>query len=129
MFEIDVPCEVCRPGSDGDLNGLCGVLPGDIVEVREANRPACDRTAVDYPAPVIQKLLALAFGTASVGRMLFTGVFESPDSLVHVPAERADDADIIVVPHVPIGDDIETGKFLLADNGSHRVVILLFIGD
>ena len=59
--------------------------------------------------------------------MLLTGRVEAADALVHVPAERADDADVVVVPHVAVGHDVETGFFLVANHGGDRVVVRLLV--
>src|SRR3979490_2413029 len=49
------------------------------------------------------------------------------DALSHVPAERPDDADVVVVPHVAVGDDVEAGFFLIANHRGDGVVIGLFV--
>ena len=55
--------------------------------------------------------------------------FEAADAFIHVPAERTDDADIIVVPHVAIGHDIEAGFFLIAHHCGNSIVVSLFMRD
>ena len=59
--------------------------------------------------------------------MRLARVLEAADAFVHVPAERADDADVVVVPHVAVGDDVETGFFLIANDRGDGVVIRLFV--
>jgi hypothetical protein len=54
---------------------------------------------------------------------------EAGDALVEVPAERADDADVVVVPHVAVGHDVEAGLDLIADDGSDGVLVGLFVRD
>src|SRR5438034_7968712 len=61
--------------------------------------------------------------------MRFSRVLEPADALVHVPAERADHADVVVVPHVAVGDDVQPGFFLIADHRRHRIVVSLFMLD
>ena len=56
-------------------------------------------------------------------------LLEAPNALVHVPAEGADDSDVVVVGHLSVGDDIETGFFLVADDDLRCVVISLFVRD
>ena len=49
------------------------------------------------------------------------------DALVHVPAERADRPDVVVVPHVAVGDDVEAGFLLIANHRRDGVVVGLFV--
>src|SRR6185436_5606268 len=51
------------------------------------------------------------------------------DPLVEIPAERTDGADVVVVPHVAVGDDVESGIFLFANHGRDGVVVGLFVLD
>src|SRR5688500_18748747 len=61
--------------------------------------------------------------------MFFLRLFEPVDPLVQIPAERPDDANVVVVPHVAVGHDVESGFFLIADDGGDGVVIHLFVLD
>ena len=54
---------------------------------------------------------------------------EAADALVHVPAERTDHANVVVVPHVAVGHDVESGFFLIANDGGDCVVVGLFVLD
>src|SRR5262245_44156465 len=59
--------------------------------------------------------------------MLFLCGLEAVDPLVEIPAERTDHTDVVVVPHVAVGDDVEAGGFLITNDGGDRVVIRLFV--
>ena len=61
--------------------------------------------------------------------MLLLRLLEAGDPLVHVPAERADDADVVVVAHLAVRDDVEPGVLLVADHGLGRVVVRLGVVD
>ena len=61
--------------------------------------------------------------------MRLLGRLKAVDALVHVPAERADDADVIVEPHLAVGDDVETGVLLVVDHGLRGVLVRLFVPD
>ena len=61
--------------------------------------------------------------------MRLAGRLEPWDALVHVPAERADRADVVVVPHVAVGHDVEAGFFLIANHGRDGVVVRLLVLD
>ena len=39
----------------------------------------------------------------------------------------ADRPDVVVVPHVAVGDDVEAGFLLVANHGRDRVVVRLFV--
>ena len=128
VLEVGVPGEVGGPGADRHLDGHLGVLLRDLVQVGEPNRASGDRAAIDDAAPVVHDLAALRFlSGADRARVLLASGLEAADALVHVPAERADDADVVVVPHVAVGDDVEAGLFLIPDDGRHGVVIRLFV--
>ena len=73
--------------------------------------------------------LARSIGESTIGRMRLPRLLEAADPFVHVPAERADDADVVVVPHVAVGDDVEAGFFLIADHRRDGVVVGLFVLD
>ena len=128
MLEVNVPGEVGRARADRYLDRRLRVLRGHLVEVREPDRPARDRAAVDHAAPVIHDLGALRPGRhADRARVLLAGGLEAADPLVHVPAERPNDADVVVVPHVAVGHDIEPRVFLIADDRGDGVVVRLFV--
>src|SRR5579862_5025513 len=59
--------------------------------------------------------------------MRFPGGFEPTDAFVHIPAEGADDTDVIVVPHVSVGHNIEARFFLLANYSRNSVLISLLV--
>ena len=59
--------------------------------------------------------------------MRLAGRLEAWDALVHVPAERADRPDVVVVPHVAVGHDVEAGFLLIANHGRDGVVVGLFV--
>src|SRR6185436_20531052 len=100
-----------------DLHGHLGVLRRDLVQVGQADGTARDRTTVDDAAPVVHDLGALRpLGRADRAGVLLAGVLEAADALIHVPAEAADDADVVVVPHVAVGDDVEARFLLIADD-------------
>ena len=61
--------------------------------------------------------------------MLLAGGVEAADALVHVPAERADHADVVVVRHLAVGDDVEAGFLLVADHHLGGVVIRLLVAN
>ena len=54
---------------------------------------------------------------------------EAGDALVGIPAERADDADVVVVPHVAVGHDVEAGLDLIGDDRFDGVLVGLFVRD
>ena len=56
-------------------------------------------------------------------------MLEAADALVQIPAERADHADVVVVPHVAVGHDVEARFFLVADHRGDGVVVRLFVLD
>ena len=85
--------------------------------------------AVDHAAPVVEDRLALARRGALVTRVLLARLLEAADALVHVPAERADHTDVVVVPHVAVGHDVEAGLDLVANDGRYGVVVGLFVRD
>src|SRR4029079_17116938 len=93
-----------------------------------ADGTTAHRSAVDDAAPVVQNLATLRLlGRADRAGVLLAGVLEAVDPLVHVPAETADDADVVVVPHVAVGDDVEARFLLIADDRGHGVVVRLFV--
>jgi len=57
------------------------------------------------------------------------GRLEAADPLVHVPAERADHADVVVVAHLPVGDDVEARLLLVGDRDRGRVLVGLGVVD
>jgi hypothetical protein len=57
------------------------------------------------------------------------GRLEAADALVHVPAERPDHADVIVVGHLTVGDDVEAGFLLVADRDMRRILVGLGVVD
>ena len=130
VLEVDVPGEVDRAGSDGDLHRPGRVLRGDLVEVGQADRTAADLAAVDHAAPVGEQLddLVAVLGSRLERMRLARGV-EAGDALVHVPAEGADHTDVVVVRHLAVGDDVEAGLFLVVDDGLGRVVVGLLVAD
>ena len=130
VLEVDVPGEVDRAGADRDLDRLVRVLRGDLVEVGEADRAARDLAAVDHAAPVGEQLddLVAVLG-ARLERMRLARGIEAADALVHVPAERADHADVVVVGHLAVRDDVEPCLFLVGDDGVGGVVVGLFVRD
>src|SRR5271168_3139408 len=54
-------------------------------------------------------------------------VLEAWNALVHVPAERPDHPNVVVVPHVAVGHDVETRFFLITDHRRDRVVVRFFV--
>ena len=113
MLEVDVPGEVDGTCPDGDLDRPGRELAGDLVQVDQPDRPVCDRPAVDHAAPVVEVLGGLPtsrFCASYLGMRLPGGV-EAADALVHVPAERADRADVVVIGHLAVGDDVEPGFY------------------
>ena len=54
---------------------------------------------------------------------------EAGNALIEIPAERADNADIVVVPHVAVGHEVEAGLFLVTDDRSDGVRIGFLVGD
>ncbi len=130
VLEVDVPGEVDRAGADRDLDRPVGVLRGDLVEIGEADRAALDLAAVDHAAPVGEQLddLVARLGSRLERMRLARGV-EARDAFVHVPAERADHADVVVVRHLPVGHDVEPGLLLIVDHREGRVVVGLLVPD
>ena len=61
--------------------------------------------------------------------MLLAGGLEAGDPLVPVPAEGADHPDVVVVGHLPVGDDVEARFLLILDDGVRRVVVGLLVPD
>ena len=59
--------------------------------------------------------------------MRLSGRLETWDALVHVPTERADRPDVVVVPHVAVGHDVEAGFLLIANDGRDGVVVGLLV--
>jgi len=51
------------------------------------------------------------------------------DALVHVPAERADHPDVVVVIHLAVGDEVEARLLLVVDHDLGRVLIRLLMVD
>ena len=127
VLEVDVPRQVGRAGAHRHLHRHLRVLCRDLVEVRKPDWAVGDGAAVDDAAPVVHDGLALGHGTTRIGRVLLARLFEAADAFVHVPAERADDADVVVVPHVAVGDDVEAHVLLFTDHGGHGVVVRLFV--
>jgi len=78
--------------------------------------------------PVVEDFLTLALRPARHRRVLLARLLEAADTLVHVPAERTDDADVVVVPHVAVGHDVEPHGFLLGDDRGDGVGIGFFVG-
>ena len=119
------------PAPTETLTGIVRVLGSRSCRGRPARiGPCVDRAAVDDAAPVVQDRLACARGRRrSYARVRLARVLEAGDALVHVPAERADDADVVVVPHVAVGDDVEARFFLVADHRRHGVGVRLFVLD
>ena len=56
-------------------------------------------------------------------------MLEAGDALVHVPAERADHADVVVEVHLPVGHEIETGLLLVPDHNLGGVLVCLLVVD
>src|SRR5690348_13857067 len=127
MFEIYVPRQIRRPGADGDLYGPVGESRGYFIKVGKPDWPPRDGPVIHDAAPVVQYFLSLTWIGVHVRRMRFASRFEAANALVHVPAERSDHAHIVVVPHVPIGDDVEPGFLLVANRGGNSVVVHLFV--
>src|SRR5215467_11474375 len=101
----------------------------NLVEIRQADRPARYRTTVDDTTPIIEYFFSLARTGVNHGWMRFTGRFKPADPLVHVPAEGSDDADVVVVPHVAVGYDVQTRFLLIADHRCNGIVVSLFVLD
>ena len=122
MLEVDVPGQVDRPRAHRDLERPGGDVAGDPVEVGEPDRAVGDRAVVDHPAPVgQQRRLLVPVGDADrVGVLLF-GRLEAADALVHVPAEGADPADVVVEAHLAVGHDVQPGVLLVPDHRGRGV--------
>src|SRR5947208_16853383 len=103
------------------------MFAGNAKEIRQPNRAASDRAAIDDSTPVVQQGLALALCGAYHRRMRLSGRLKAADALIHVPAEGADNSDVIVVPHVPVGHDVEAGRLLVAHYGRNSVVVRLLV--
>ena len=127
VLEVGVPREVDGTGTDRHLHRYASALFRDLVEIRQADRPALHGTAVDDTAPVVEHRLAEARFLVHERRMLFASRFEAWDALVHVPTERPDRTDVVVVPHVAVGDDVETGFLLVSNHCRDRVGVRLFV--
>ena len=130
VLEVDVPGEVDRPGADRDLDRLVRVLRRDLVEVDQPDRPVGRRAAVDDAAPVgEQRVDAVVLALLGDRGVLLARRLEPADPLVHVPAEGADPADVVVVVHLAVCDDVEAGFLLVADHGVRGVVERLLVLD
>ena len=105
-----------------------GRLGRDPVQVREAESAVAHRAVVHDAAPVVEHLLRhVALDHADGGGVLFLRSLEAVDPLVEIPTERPDHADVVVVPHVAVGDDIQSRLFLVADDRRHGVGVHLFV--
>src|SRR5581483_7765520 len=99
-------------------------------EVDEPDRPVRRRAAVHDSAPVGEERVdAVVLALLGDRRVLLARGLEAADPLVHVPAEGADPADVVVVVHLAVGDDVEPSLFLVADDGVRRVVEGLLVLD
>ena len=130
VLEVRVPREVDRSGADGDLHRAVRQWLGDLVEVAKANRAARDRAAVDDAAPVVHQRHDPVIGgpvEPRLGGMGLARRIEARDPLVHVPAEGADHADVVVVGHLAVGDDVEPGLLLVADHRRGGVGVGLLV--
>src|SRR5262249_60190287 len=112
MLEIDVPGQVRRTGSNRYFHRMLRMSRRDFVEVDKPDGSTRNRAVIDDAAPVIQYFFPLAWRSVDAGRVGFARRIKPADALIHVPAERADNADVVVVPHVAVGHDVET-RFLL----------------
>ena len=130
MLEVNVPCQIDRARAHGNLKRFGRGLRRDLIEVGKPDRAALHLAAVDHPAPIVKKFHVLGSNRrADRGRMRVLCSLKAVNSLVHVPAERADDADVIVVPHLAVGDDVEAGFLLIVNHRRGGVLVGLFVAD
>src|SRR5690606_2119729 len=128
LVEVDVPREVRGTGADRHLDGDGGLLLRDVVEVRPTQRirALVHGTVVDDAAPIVEQGFARARTGIDHRRVRVARRLETGNALVEVPAERTDDADVVVVPHVAVGDDVEAGLLLVSNDRGDRVRVRLF---
>ena len=105
------------------------MLAGDLVQVRSRIGPRDTGPLLITPPQSSRISLPWLGRCVHDGRMRFARVLEAADPLVHVPAERADDADVVVVPHVAVGHDVEARFFLIADHRRDGIVVRFFVLD
>ena len=130
LVEVDVPGEVRRAGADRDFDGhRSGGFLRDVVEIGPAQgvRSFVHGAVVDDAAPVVDERLEGARARADHGRVRVARRLEARDALVEIPAERPNDSDVIVVPHVAVGHDVESRVFLVADHRRDGVIVCLFV--
>ena len=63
-----------------------------------------------------ERRLLVPVGDADRVRVLLLGRLEAADSLVHVPAEGADPAHVVVEAHLAVGHDVQPGVLLVPDH-------------
>ena len=127
VLEVGMPGKIGGACSDRYFHRPLGVLGCNPVKVGEPYGTARYRAAVNNTTPIVEDFLHLAGRGIHYGRVRFASRFKSSDALIHVPAERTDHADVIVVPHVSVGHDVQPGLFLIADRGADRIVVRLFV--
>src|SRR5262249_32337419 len=127
MFEIDVPRKVGGTGSNRNFDGRFRMFGGNPVEICKPDRSARNGAAVDDTTPIVEYFFPLTRAGVDHRRMRLAHRVKPADALVHVPAERTYDADVVVVPHVAVSYDVQTRFLLITDHRPNCVVVSFFV--